>query len=90
VNWVQATLVAAGISAFVASLVAGVTRCPPKKRTFRVVSTLIWLSLGIMWMVAATGYNIYIIRSGILTRLLLILQMAVYMGELILERDQCQ
>jgi len=85
---VHASLAAASIAALVAGIMAiAGTRdpCPPSKRDFRKVSAFVWLALACMWIVAIYG-DYYIIRSGILTRLLIVLQAVIYIGEIWLER----
>jgi hypothetical protein len=84
---ILATLIAASIvslAAGVVSLVKAGKGCAPHKRSFRIVSALVWFTLSALWIVALTG-EFYIIRSGILTRLLIALQAMIYIGELLLE-----
>lgn len=81
---ITATLIVASAVALVAAIVSYAKAskgCAPHKRPFRLTSALIWLMLASLWF-AALFVDIYIIRSGIITRLLIILQAGIYIGEL--------
>lgn len=87
---ILATLIAAciaSIAAGIVSLVKAGKGCAPHKRRFRIVSALVWFSLSALWVVALAG-DFYIIRSGILVRLMIVLQAAIYTGELLLEPNE--
>lgn len=86
---VQASLIVACI----ASLTAGVISllcvrdsCDTTKRGYRIVSSLVWISLAALYFVAYLSPGIYLVKSGILTRLLVITMAVIYSGELLLER----
>lgn len=81
---ITCTLIVASIVAMIAAIVSFTKAgkgCAPHKRPFRLTSGFVWLMLSMMWLVALL-VDIYIIRSGILTRLLIILQAGIYIGEL--------
>ena len=88
-SMVQATLIAACIACLVAgiiSLLCARKPCDIAKRNYRIVTSLVWFSLAALYSVAYLMPGIYLVKSGILTRLLVVTMAVIYSGELLLER----
>lgn len=87
---VTGSLIAACIAALIAAL-SWVYRdrgCTPQQSYFRTVAALVWLSLAALYLVALAGADIYLIRAGILTRLMQITIVLIYIGEITTGRRQ--
>lgn len=87
---VGATLIAACIACLVAGVMslACSRMCSVSKRSYRLVSGLVWISLAALFLVGYLMPDLYLVRSGILSRLLVILMALIYSGELLLERKE--
>lgn len=85
---VGATLIAACIACLAAGVMslACSRMCEPSKRSYRLVAGLVWISLTALYLVAYLSPDIYLVKSGILTRFLVVMMAVIYSGELLLER----
>ncbi len=86
---VTGTLIASIVVALGASYVSWRYRadgCTEQQTDFRKVAALVWLSLAALYFTALLDPGIYIIRAGILTRLLLMTIALLWVGEVMLGR----
>lgn len=88
---IQASFIAASTACLIVgglSLIKAGASCPPSKKPFRIVSALVWFSLASLYMAILFGLDSQLIRTGIVSRLLIISQALIYSGELLLERKE--